>query len=300
MLADDAVSTLKRAIVSPSSEETREANRSVTDAIGRAQRFVLSPLTVETAEQLADRKAIERTRDHLHTPARLTWLEWAGSTPGCYAASQRHALLLIGSDQMGAQTIMGWGGYFFDTPQDGSRGTVTPIFFKYDFPGDGDLFDWIYAPLEMLDTQAGRQMRFDSLSRVDNRGLACFAAAALAIINTPRLSHVLPHDLSAINKARRRLNRPALLEWREVRIQVDKGALGRGDKIIPTEGRALHHVRTFLRLKRGKVELVRPHWRGNPRFGVIMHRYVAFRAEDETGEWKGGPLPAPELIKDLT
>ena len=67
----------------------------------------------------------------------------------------------------------------------------------------------------------------------------------------------------------------------------------------PTERRALHHVRSHLRIRRGAVELVRPHWRGDPEHGVRLHRHVVTRAEDEPGAWKGGPLPAPRILHEM-
>ena len=114
------------------------------------------------------------------------------------------------------------------------------------------------------------------------------------------IAQVAEHDHSTLNRARMRLKRPPILSYNDVRIMIDRGALGLGEQLSETGGRALHHVRAFLRIQRGRVQLVRPHWRGNPRFGVIRHRYIALRAEDEPGSWQGGPLPGPHMIDELT
>lgn len=60
--------------------------------------------------------------------------------------------------------------------------------------------------------------------------------------------------------------------------------------------RSTSAIRAYLRIVRGKVQLISPHLRGNPLFGVIKHRYVALRAEDEPGPWQGGPMPSPKII----
>jgi hypothetical protein len=301
MLCDDAILTLKSVVRSSPDEESRAANVSIAHAIERAQRFVLSPLVVETAAQLAVPERIDAMRVNLFTPARLTWLEWSGQTPGGYAGGNRHGLLLIGSDMPGAQIHVGWGAYFLDTSSPAARRRASPLPLTYDFPADDrPLMEWILSPLDALGVRGLRAMTNpEMLLAIDLRQLAAFAAAALAIINTPRLSFQVDHRRDAINAGRDRRGAPAYLSYKEVRIAIDRGTLGIGGRMSTTHGRALHHVRAFLRLKRGKVELVSPHWRGNPRFGVVIHRYLAFRAEDEPGPWKGGPLPAPVRIKQM-
>jgi len=78
--------------------------------------------------------------------------------------------------------------------------------------------------------------------------------------------------------------RPAMMSYRDVVLSVDTreairdGAVYRsaGEKAPASStgaGKALHHVRPFWRTKRGKLELVRGHWRGNPDLGIIKHNY---------------------------
>lgn len=102
--------------------------------------------------------------------------------------------------------------------------------------------------------------------------------------------------MRTLNRSRLRADKPPLLSWREVRLAVDAGLVATARNQAATGKMPYHHVRAFMRLKRGRVEIVRPHWRGNRRFGEIVHRYVAMRAEDEAGPWKGGPLPFPQRI----
>lgn len=62
--------------------ETEAGIDTLCRAIRHGQRFVLSPLFVETAAQLAEPRAVDRSRDALFTPADITWLEWEGDAPG--------------------------------------------------------------------------------------------------------------------------------------------------------------------------------------------------------------------------
>lgn len=308
MLCDIALKTLERTAevtrrrlvksVKPTdSLETEAGLDTIIRAIRAGDRFILSPLFVETAEQLAEPRSVDRSRDYLFTPADITWIEWEGDAPGGNPRSQRHAFLLIGagagSDATRETIRLGWGAYFALN----SDGDPFPLIFFYDFPGAAQpILRWQQSPLVALrDFPDGAAVA----AALDSRRLGTFLGAILALLNTPRLAHVIDHDHAQLNRARMRLKRPPILSYKDVRITIDRGDLGIGQQISETGGRALHHVRAFLRIQRGRVQLVRPHWRGNPRFGVIKHRYVALRAEDEPGAWQGGPLPGPAVIHAL-
>lgn len=260
----------------------------------RAQRFVLSPLTVQTIDDIAEPNAVENTRDYLFTPAESTWIEWHESRVG-YARSNRHGLLLIGADQPdGRRSIStGDGVYVCDMPALPSRGPMgVPI--VYDLHGDGSLMR------PQIGTMAVMLKRIGSdLANTDIGAIGVWLGAALALINTPRLSERVLHTHDKINRAREKHNKPPILSWHEIHIKIDAGELGHSSGAPMTEERAFHHVRAHLRLRLGKVELVRPHWRGNPEKGVILHRHSVVRAEDEPGTWQGGPLPMPKIIKEF-
>jgi hypothetical protein len=158
---------------------------------------------------------------------------------------------------------------------------IVPLAGKYDLRGDKPI---------------ARQSVGKPQAKIDYDRLGQFVAVALALINTPRLADIRSADLSKLNKARLKRKAPPLLQYKTVHIKVDKGTPGEGFQRHITHQRALHHVRAFLRLARGRVQIVRPHWRGNAKFGIVKHRYVVLRAEDEAGAWTGGPLPPPQLI----
>jgi hypothetical protein len=132
---------------------------------------------------------------------------------------------------------------------------------------------------------------------IDPVPLGLFIGAALALINTPRLSDIRDSVLGRLNRKRDLKGLPPIMEHKIVRLRIDRGEMGIGIQKSATEGRSLHHVRAFMRIKRGRIEIVRPHWRGNPKFGVIQHRYIAVREEDDAGPWMGGPLPAKRFMR---
>lgn len=261
-------------------------------AMKRAQCFVGSPLVVETASSLAaDLAAIKRSATHFFLPATTTWLDMTAETPAGGIAGGRHGVLMLGTDK----SIMK------------GEGLVTIHLRR----APGHEADWgdggfmqVGFHFDVLKGQIGleaysHQAKFFADNGGNLQTIVATAWAMVALINTPRISHVRDADLGQLNKAREKRKRPPILQYKEVSLHIDRGELGIGFQKTETEGRPLHHVRAFLRIKRGKVELVRPHWRGNPRFGVVVHRYIALRAEDEAGPWKGGPLPPPRVIKEL-
>lgn len=109
---------------------------------------------------------------------------------------------------------------------------------------------------------------------------------SLSLINQPRITYSKPSNLSKLNKQRLRKGKEALAEYREVNITLDaSGARFLSKKAAQSETgdgvkRRLHHVRAFIRTKRGKLELVRPHWRGSAEAGVVKHGYKVRTKED--------------------
>lgn len=294
MLCDDAIRSWRSLPPGvPMRDDARAGLATLERGLRDAQRFVLSPLCSETAGSLADPKAIERSRDNLFLPAYLTWLEWAGTPPGSMQGITRHGVLLIGGSNLDS-LVAGWGAYVVAEREPGGRTVITPMAFTFDFPAsDRPILRWIGG--SALNLAASYPPKAAEILAFDLGRFGAFVGAALALINTPRLAHVVSRDMDAINRRRRRLNRPAVLSWREVKILIDRGELGHGTPKA-SAGRALHHVRAFLRIQRGRVQIVRPHWRGNPKFGRIVHRYAVLREEDEPGEWQGGPMPGPILL----
>lgn len=260
-------------------------------AMKRAQRFVLSPLVLDTASNLGrDRLAIERSAGHFFLPAETTWLDMTAATPRGGIPGARHGVLLIGDTSItkGAGFIVAFMRQAPEHETDWEDGGFVQLGFTFDL-AKGRIFKPFHSPQVDFFLSAGGNIK----------DISAAIWSAVALINTRRIVETREADLSRLNRARLRQRKPPILQYKIVTISVDRTIAIDSFRSHETEQRALHHVRAFLRIKRGRVELVRPHWRGNPRFGVIVHRYVALREEDEAGAWQGGPLPASKVIKEL-
>lgn len=98
--------------------------------------------------------------------------------------------------------------------------------------------------------------------------------ATLCLLSSPGRYELREVDFNRLNRARARSGKWPLLAYKEVRIAI----AGTPPTVTPASGhgaaRALHWVRAHLRLYRGKVILVSPHWRGDPQLGVKRPAYV--------------------------
>ena len=252
--------------------------------IRAAQRFVLSPLTVETVNDLARPDEVERNRGHLFFPAEMTWIEWVGSVPW-YGRETRLGMLFVKSAGDDGAPTLGTLALFTPPAVPGDRAiTHIAVSGMVDLVGAGPIIRWTVRDAP-------------SACAIDARLLGAWIGAALALINTPRLSTIVLHDDAGFNAARVKRGRPPVLSWSEVTLKIDTGDLVRSAQQPATGQQARHHVRAHMRLRRGRVEIVRPHWRGNPEAGIRHQRHVVVRAEDIDGAWKGGALPGPEIIR---
>jgi len=103
--------------------------------------------------------------------------------------------------------------------------------------------------------------------------------AMLSIINSPKIIERSTHKPSS--GLQKRLNRKAskpfeLLPWHEILLDVQpppdgEGHTGNGERL--TGPKALHFCRSFIRIRLGKLERVRAHWRGDPSLGVSQASY---------------------------
>ncbi len=114
---------------------------------------------------------------------------------------------------------------------------------------------------------------------LDEQQRAYWLYAALSIINSPKIIDRSTRKPSS--GLQKRLGRKAgkpfeLLPWHEifldVRLPSDGEAHG-GDGERLTGPRAYHFCRSFIRIRLGKLERVRAHWRGDPTIGVSQASY---------------------------
>lgn len=106
--------------------------------------------------------------------------------------------------------------------------------------------------------------------------------ALLAFINTPRIigrrQHMPHRGLERKLIARRAvIGKFPLHAWTEIKLHVTppKDVSGeRSHEAHLTGERALHFCRAHLRIRLGKLEVVRGHWRGDPAIGIKQTRYT--------------------------
>lgn len=248
--------------------------RTISAMVQRAQRFVLSPLMVRAVNDLADRAAMTRCAEHLFLPAERTWIEWTDDDRTF--GGGRQAVMLAGTTLVGEQQALP---YNLDAPVDIRSGTIVTFRRPIEPPAFGAA-----QPPDYFDLSRGN---------IGASPAAAWAWAAIALINTPRMTQQVGQNLSRLNRARPRAPH---LSYVDVTITPDAGLPQLSRDVGSTGGRARHHVRAHMRIRRGRVEVVRPHWRGDVKNGVRLARHVVRRIEDESGAWTGGPLPPPRIL----
>lgn len=248
-------------------------------ALAPAVPFRLSPLATEAVFGLVkNEKALEASRPHLFLPAPVTWLEWERPTHRVGWLLTGHNGSIHAGEAVLAISMPGH--------------PIYPFFFEFNLP---DTTRRAVVPVPGGDLAA---VRIHNLLRLNERPIKGVGdnfwvyiqslLAALALINTPRIADLQAGpDLSRLNKTRVSRGKEPLVTWRDVHINLDQELTrtrtgSRGVGIT-----ALHFVRAFMRVRLGKVELVRPHHRGNPRNGIVNKRYHVVRADDVNSQPEG-------------
>ena len=113
-------------------------------------------------------------------------------------------------------------------------------------------------------------------AQIDTYATEYFLYAALAVINSPktigRTVHEPHRGLGKALKARGLMF--PLRGWTEIKLRVHNPvANGEFEEGHLSGQKALHFCRAHLRIKMGRLEHVRAHWRGNPALGTKQSRY---------------------------
>lgn len=103
--------------------------------------------------------------------------------------------------------------------------------------------------------------------------------ALLALINSPhivdRTTHVAPKTLERKILAQHRGESYRFLDWSEIKLNIGTDNLSGSSSARRLTGqKALHFCRSYVRIKRGKLEIVRSHWRGNAANGIGRADYT--------------------------
>ena len=193
MLIDDDIaqmsSRLQIAMADPSaSEDDRRRYRLAFDTVradtDRSQRFVLSPIVTRIVSELAVPETVEKTKTHLFLPAYITWIEWRGRGPT--PNSTRHGVLLHAAKWTKDGLRTGDARYVCDHPVATNEKFVATVAGHFDFSGKGELFKFL---LPLADERPNNPELYANLhDQLDSQSFGAWLGAALAVINTPRLT----------------------------------------------------------------------------------------------------------------
>ncbi len=225
---------------------------------------------VDAARDLAE-EMLERGHlaDRLaFLPAPRTWLEWrlpvGGRAAVLLSASEdgSHATCTMVSDIHGAvENFSNAGTILLGS---GNASLACPVISVDEYVSEAALSDQAVAVAHRLETT-----------------FTGIVYGLLAMINSPRVigrrQHV-PHAglQRKIAAARGLPGKYPLHAWNEIvlKVQAPRDESGNPPRESWLSGsRALHFVRAHLRIRRGSLEHVQAHWRGNPALGMKKTRY---------------------------
>lgn len=152
--------------------------------------------------------------------------------------------------------------------------------------GDGPV-DYMGAPIGSIGINedgvawvvSGRQAKGDldpELVLIMTPVVLSEVLAALALINSPaaREERVEPHRGLERNIARLMpKQREPMRGIIHTKVSIGSWAHGDGKPRASSHPKAYHFCRAHIRVKRGKIERVRAHWRGDPAFGYRLPSY---------------------------
>jgi hypothetical protein len=284
--------------------------------LNKCERIVLQPCVVRSVDE-SDMGSIPRFNDCIHLPFDNFWLEWREGACGDRRANVHGVQFLavqpnqpiayvvyyrrIGSHQMPLGTMFA----FDPIGVLGSSDLLVPLFSGVGPKALDLIAQWSSDERISNDcTKAARELvgltaEEQGLQHIDHVALGRWLVMALAVINTPRVVDTSHMSRDKINKARDVKGLPPFLSWTEVKMNLD-----RSTAVVATQKEGLspmpqHWVKGHWRRVRGRGMFIAAYLRGNPLYGIRKKRYAIHRVEDLDGDWVGGPLPAPKMIKEF-
>lgn len=270
MLADrfaEFYASMRDHAVKDGEPQAAQAAGTLVDEVCKAARFRLDEKAYALVGQaLARPDAVLEACPHLSWPAATTWIE-------CQMGKCPLGVLFFGGNgsdlQRGRLLVTFWTG-------------TMPLMFHAtcNLANGAEPFEWgdpkqVLAIARIWEQKNGTDpndqmteeqvMRFCTLQ-------AHFVAGTLALLNSPKTARVEHVDPVKLNKARAKAKKPLLLSYRAVSIDLAKVERVLRERDAAEDGpgtpRQQHFVRWHLRLVRGVLYPVRPHWRGDPSLGV--------------------------------
>jgi hypothetical protein len=213
---------------------------------------------VDLAIQLGGSSWNSSEDDRLFMPSPIVWMEW--KTP-----NGRKAFLVNEMEPQRTWKI----DLVFQTPE--AIGGCDPIF-SMRHPDTGR---WHVAlPKYQADAYTPKEIEDECWPRCRT------SAAFLALINTPSVIGRREHPPHAglqrkIAHSKGMAGKFPLKPWTEIVLEVNAPREdSQPGTTRMTGAKALHFCRAHLRVKRGKVEFVRSHWRGDPSVGITRASYT--------------------------
>jgi len=275
MLADRFVAYMtglrekaRRKTGSPTADEWVKDMDEVVADVRRAARFRLDDKAYDLVTSAMDREdALRASCPYLTWPAPQTWVEFTsgGMAIGMLFVTDEDEPDLKG----GNVSVVAWPSRVAEPLQ--LHGTC---FLDQAAPfravGGDEGLQLMHAIERRNGARLEAEMTVESYRKmVDTTGRT--VAGTLALMNSPKTVRVAEEvDFVRLNKRRKQMNRPPLLSHRVVTIDLAKveRVLHEGDAAEPGAPRQQHFVRWHLRLVRGALYPVRPHWRGDPSLGI--------------------------------
>lgn len=205
-------------------------------------------------------------------PAPITWLEWTDAT--AFGGPGRVGILLEESGNFAIGTVCTSSDKHFCTASQ----IIMPLRRHENL--DNLAANFSAGELKIHPSENGSEGR-----RANCLRLTAFAFIALAFINTPRIIGRRQHMPNVglerrLAKSLGMVGRFPLHAWTEIKLEIgtprDLSDDGEHEAHL-TGQKALHFCRQHIRIKMGKLELVRAHWRGNPALGIKQSRYKLTR-----------------------
>lgn len=285
----------------PRTDVAKEDIVRVTNAVKHAARYRFSPEAIQfvlhISETLGDRPgAVEQ----INMPAGLCFFEMPWENADAPGHRARQGLLFIGRLPLSEFHKPAWDEETFQrTLTEGSTTEGSVVIIAQNDSG-GMMFTSGYLnlkqgkavtnDLDQPDTgvffRIDRATADDLISQIGEEGAASYidyvgflTAAFGMVLTSPKVIETREQDVTRLNKARVKSGKRPLLSHKDVLITLPRVAPARADTVQPVaeprRGKVKHFVNVFTRLKRGKIEVVSPHWRGDEALGVKMPSYFA-------------------------
>ncbi len=272
MLCDEWLAFEQSAARRSRDPELAATVRAQAGILHEAVRFVIASDAVALLEEInasTTQESFDAARRHCVAPAYRTWVEWF-----CLKRQARVGFLLEG-EASDKPAVRGNACIVVMTKTIRGDRIPTDLQYVWDMASSGPVMTPAAATREALPTL---QTMLPNMRDEFGEDLIQTLITALALMASPRLARANPVDMTALNKKRRRLGRPEYFSHNELSIALDAepDAEPMGGA-APETGKAFHHVRAHFRFKRGKLELVRHHTRGDKRFGETRQRFTLRR-----------------------